>query len=398
MKILITSIVDLKKTSHNRLHQFIRHLSQNHAITVLSVNDWWKTSQTDVSLYQLGVEDILRGIDIRYFTNRKLSPYLQEITSIINLNRILEEIDYTAFDVHLNYSTLLSGYFVARKLKSAGINTVYDIADDLPQMIRASPQIPSMLRPLGRIIGTVMVNTNIKISKKVTCITNSLRDSYNIPHDKFQLIPNGVDTELFKSHPSQEFRQRLGIGDTDFVAGYIGILREWVDFEPVFAAIKHVSQNRHNVKVLIVGEEGGIARVENLAEKYQISDKVIFTGTVPYTMVPEYISCMDACLIPFRDNAVSDGSLPLKLFEYMACGKPVICSRLTGIAQAVGDEVLYASDEEEYQKNLEALYNHKELREKMGVKGREFVEQSYSWASIGPKLESILDEARGVVK
>lgn len=397
MKILITSIVDLTKTSHNRLHQFVRHLSRNHNITVLSINDWWKTSQTDVSQYQVGVEDILKGVDIRYFTTRKLSPYLQEVFSIITLNRILKEIDYTSFDVHLNYNTLVSGYYVAKKLKPAGINTVYDIADDLPQMIRNSPQIPSVLRPLGRLLGTTMVNRNIKISRKVTCITNSLRDSYDIPQDKFELIPNGADTELFKSYPSQQLRQKLGI-ESDFVIGYVGVLREWVDFEPVFAAVKHLDKEYPNIKILIVGEEGGMTKVKNLAKKHQILDRVIFTGTVPYTTVPEYISCMDVCLIPFKANAVSDSALPLKLFEYMACGKPVVCGRLTGITRTVGDEVLYASNEEEYQRNLAALYNYRELRDKMGEKGRRFVEQSYSWASIVPKLETVLDEARGVVK
>lgn len=397
MEILITSIVDLRKTSHNRLHEFIRHLSRNHSITVLSINDWWKTSQTDVSQYQLGVEDILKGIDIRYFTARKLSPYLQEVFSIVNLNRILKEIDYTRFGVHLNYNTLVSGYYVARKLKSAGINTVYDIADDLPQMIRNSPQIPSVLRPLGKLVGTTMVNRNIKISRKVAYITDSLRDSYHVPQDKLKLIPNGVDTELFNSHPSRGLRQRLGI-ESDFVIGYAGILREWVDFEPVFAAIEHLSRDRHNVKVLIVGEEGGITKVENLARKYQMLESVIFTGTVPYTRVPEYISCMDVCLIPFKANALSHSALPLKLFEYMACEKPVICSRLTGVTQAVTDGVLYASNEEEYQRNLVTLYNDRELRDRMGRRGRDFVEQSYSWASIGSKLETVLDEARGVVK
>lgn len=397
-KILITSIVDLRKTSHNRLHQFIKHVSRNHSITVLSINDWWKTSQTDVSQYQLGVEDMLRGVEIKYFTTHKLSPYLQEVFSFVTLNRILKEIDYTKFDVHLNYNTLISGYLVARKLKSAGINTVYDIADDLPQMIRNSPQIPAMLRPLGGLVGTAMVNRNIKISRKVACITDSLRDLYHIPQDKFELIPNGVDTGLFGNYPSQQLRQSLGIG-TDFVVGYVGVLREWVDFEPVFAAIKQINQDKHNVKVLIVGEEGGITKVENLAKKYQILDRVIFTGTVPYTKVPEYISCMDVCLIPFKTNAVSDSASPLKLFEYMACGKPVICSKLVSVAQVARDKVLYATNKGEFQDSLLKLYNSsKELREKVGKEGRRFVDYGFSWGNISSKLEKVLDEARGVAK
>ena len=46
MKILITSVVDLKKTAHNRLHQFVKYLNRNHEVVVLSINDWWKADQT----------------------------------------------------------------------------------------------------------------------------------------------------------------------------------------------------------------------------------------------------------------------------------------------------------------------------------------------------------------
>ncbi len=397
MKILITSIVDLRKTSHNRLHQFIRHLSPNHSITVLSINDWWKTSQTDVSQYQAGVEDILKNIDIRYFTTGKLSPYLQEVFSVATMNRILAEIDYTSFDVHLNYNTLASGYRVARKLKSAGINTVYDIADDLPRMIRNSPQIPFMLRPVGGLIGKALVNRNINIATKVTSITDSFQDFYHIPENKFKLVSNGVDTELFKSYPSQQLRQSLGI-NSDFVVGYVGVLREWTDFEPVFTAIKQIDRDRYHIKLLIVGEEGGINRVEHLAEKYQISDRVIFTGTVPYTRVPEYISCMDTCLIPFNSSAVADSAVPLKLFEYMACEKPVICSRMTNVSRLARDRVFYASNGEEYRDNLIALYGNSELREKVGREGRRFVEHDYSWENTLSNLEGVLHDAREVRK
>ena len=394
MRILITSIIDLRKSSHNRLHQFIKQLSWNHSITSLSINDWWKSSQADVSQYRLGVEDMLEGVDIKYFTARKLSPYLQEVFSFVTLNRILKEIDYTSFDVHLNYSTLISGYYVAKKLKSAGINTVYDIADDLPGMIRNSPQIPPVLRPLGRMVGTTMVNKNIKISRAVTCINSSLRDSYHVPQDKFELIPNGVDTELFKNYPSQQLRQELGL-EADFVVGYVGVLREWVDLEPVFAALSQLAEDHSNIKLLIVGEEGRLKQNKDLSRRYGVSDRLVLTGTVPYVKVPQYISCMDVCLIPFKPNEMSRNAVPLKLFEYMACEKPVICSKLKGVARIAEDKILYASNQGEYKKGLGALYNNKELRERLGVNGRKFVEEYYRWTSMTSKLEEVLKSVSG---
>lgn len=393
MRILITSIVDLQKTAHNRLHQIVKHLGKNHDITVLSINDWWKAKQTNVKLYSPSFKATFQAINIKYLTEYRLSPILQEIFSAVALNKILKQIDSAKFDVHLNYNTLISGYFVAKKLKSARINTIYDMADDLPEMIRNSPQIPSVLRPLGKLVGTIMVGRNIRLSQKIVCTTDSLRDSYHVPQDKFEFVPNGVDTELFKQCSSQPLRNKLGI-ETDFVVGYVGVLREWVDFEPVFSALKHLEVKYPNMKVLIVGEEGGYGKIKRLARKHEILNKVVFTGTVPYNQVPEYISCMDVCLIPFRANAVSDNALPLKLFEYMACEKPVICSKLVSISQAVNNTVLYASNEKGYRDNLIVLYENRQLGKRMGVAGRKFVEQSYSWVRITSKLERVLAEAR----
>ncbi len=392
MKILITSIVDLSKTSHNRLHQFIRHLSPNHSVTVLSINDWWKNSQTDVRQYQLGVEDILRGVDIRYFTARKIRPYLQEVFSVATVNSTLKEIDCTRFDVHLNYNTLISGYYVARRLRAAGIVTIYDIADDLPAMVRTSPQIAAVLRPLGGFVADIMIERNIKIAQKVTFITSPLSDSYHIPSDKAEYIPNGADVELFKSYPSAPLRKELGLNQA-FVLGYVGVLREWTDFEPIFAAVAALTTKCPDIRLLIVGEEGGLEKVKNLATKYGIADKIVFTGTIPYTQVPRYISCMDACLTARKVDPVAEKMLPLKLLEYMACEKPVISTRLAGIQEAVQDKILYATSKTEYQEQIARLYNDKELGRKMGRQGREFVERNFSWTSAAARLEGVLEEA-----
>ena len=62
MRILITSIVDLKKSQHNRPHHFVRYLSKNHEVTVLSINDWWKGKQDNLAFYCREFDDIFERI------------------------------------------------------------------------------------------------------------------------------------------------------------------------------------------------------------------------------------------------------------------------------------------------------------------------------------------------
>jgi glycosyltransferase involved in cell wall biosynthesis len=293
----------------------------------------------------------------------------------------LESSSSKDFDVILNYNTLISGYYVTKKLN---LPMIYDLADDLPEMIANSSQIPILLRPLGRWIGRSMLKRNIAIAKKVTGITKTLQDNYSIPDEKFELIPNGVDTEVFKKVKG-DLRERLGLEDS-FVLGYVGVLREWVDLTPVYQAIK----NLENVKLLIVGEEGMLKKNREMVRRYGVEDKVIFTGTISYTKVPQYISAMDVCLIPFKHNAISQNAVPLKLFEYMACERPVISTRLKGVMEVVGGMILYADTVDEYITQIRNLLENPDLADELKKNGKKFIEKKYNWKKITKKLEKVL--------
>lgn len=375
MRILITSIVDLKKSQHNRPHQFVKYLSKKHEVTVLSINDWWKGGQDNLEAYSSEFDDDFKRIDYYYLTDKKVSPILQELLFRRKVKELLKEED---FDVHLNYSTLISGYVAAKRVK-----TVYDLADDLGAMIKESTQIPRLMRPFGGILGDLMVRRNIEKAEKVTVTTDMLKIAYGIPDGKCEVISNGVDTNLFRNYGNA--KEELGLDG--FIIGYAGVLREWVDLEPVFGALKDLDVE---IKMVVVGKEGGFNENVRLAKKCGVSDRVTFTGMVPYSQVPKYISAIDVCLIPFKKSQISESALPLKLFEYMACGKPAISTELPGIKNVAGEKVMYATNEKEYKERIAELYKNEELRHEMGKSGREFVAENYDWEKIVERMERTL--------
>jgi glycosyltransferase involved in cell wall biosynthesis len=391
MRILITSLFDLRKTAPHRLHHFIKHLVQRHHITVLSINDFWKAGQVDVRLYSQDFEDILRKIDIKYFMTQRISPILQEVFSFLRLRQLLKELEPQGFDVHLNVGTLISGCYISRRMKALGVNTVYDMSDDYVEFIRNSPQIIPPLRPLGGFLGSLMIRESFNIATKITFTNNTLRQAYHLHQNKSELIPNGVDIDLFRSYDTRQLEEQLGI-EQDFVIGYVGALREWVDLEPSFIAVKQLIKEHPEMKILIVGEEGRFQENKDLAKRHEIQDRVIFTGTIPYGQVPKYISCMDICLIPFKNNAVGHGASPLKLLEYMACERPVISTRLTGVTEAVGKRVLYASSVEELRQRILELHTNEKKHKELVTEGRKFVEKNYSWQHFCSRFEEVLME------
>lgn len=390
MKILVSSLLDLKKSSHNsRLHQFLKYLLEKHEITVLSINDWWKASWDERSIdYSDDFKYLFDNIEYSYLTDKKISPVLQDVLSIVKSDYLKDTLRKDDYDIHLSYNCLCCGYVAAKYLNSKNVNTIYDIADNLPEMARTSPQIPIFLRPLGGLMSEIVLQKNIQSARKITCTTNSLIRSYKIPSTKSELIPNGVDTKVFKKYSSGDLKTKLGL-DSSFIVGHVGVLREWLDFGPLFKAFKSLT-NSFNLKLLIVGGGAGYNEVVRLAKEYGISKDVVFTGTIPYSLVPSYISCMDVGVIPFKLDKVSQDSLPLKLFEYMACETPVIATNVKGVIESVGNRVLYASDSEDYRKTITELYNNEGLRRTMGLMGRKFVEENYDWSKVSSDLEKVL--------
>ena len=379
MKILITAIIDVKKTAPNRLHHFIKYLSKDNEISIICLNDAWKAKQVNVASQYNDFHDIVSGLEVQYITEKNVSPIQQEIFSPLYIRNI-RELRERKFDVIFNYNTLILGYYLTKRLK---VPMVYDIADDLPTMIGDSPQIPMIIRGIGKRVGSFMMNRTIQQAKKVCAISDVFRKEYSIPKEKFQVIPNGVDTSVFKRMPSS-VRGDLGI-DQDFVLGYVGVLREWVDFASVYQALKNLDKT----KLIIVGQEGLFNENKKIVKELGIADKVIFTGNVPYADVPKYIAAMDVCLIPFKNNAISHNAVPLKLFEYMACEKPVISTSLGGVRDSVGDRVSYCDTAEGYRLTIGDL---KKENVAMNIlqNNREYVEKQYEWRSIGISVTQLL--------
>jgi len=385
MKILVTSLPDLKKISPQRPHHLLKYLSQKHEVTVLCVNAWWLEERQDEYL-----KEALGNIKLFYLSERRINPVFQELSVAKNSNTFCNNLNCNAFDVHLNFNSLIAGYFIAKRMK---IPTIFDICDDLPERIRKSPQIPDLLKPLGKLVGQFMMKKNIALAKRITYVTKSLSDSYNFPKDKSVLIPNGVDNELFHSCSSQELKGELGLGE-DFVVGFVGVLSDWVDLEPAFIALKEFVKNGLGIKMMVVGGGEKFQYFRSLAKRYGIADSVTFVGDISYTLVPNYISGMDCCLISLSFTVDCHNAFPLTLLEYMACEKPVISTPLAGVKEAVGDRVLYASNAEELKQRILELYHNEELRKRLGKEGRSFVEQNYRWEEICRRFEEVLIEAK----
>ena len=110
---------------------------------------------------------------------------------------------------------------------------------------------------------------------------------------------------------------------------------------------EHLLNNQNlNIKLLAVGDGDLYPFLYSLSQK---SNKIILTGRVPFEKIPDFLSAADICVLPAHKNEIMMHIVPIKIYEYMAAGKPVIATKLTGIIHEFGkgNGILYCNDIEE---------------------------------------------------
>jgi glycosyltransferase involved in cell wall biosynthesis len=86
-----------------------------------------------------------------------------------------------------------------------------------------------------------------------------------------------------------------------------------------------------------VGNGDAFDDLQRIREEYHLDDRIILTGKQPYESIPAFISFSDVCLLPAYNNDTMCDIVPIKLYEYMAMGKPVITTKLSGVMMEFGE-------------------------------------------------------------
>lgn len=146
--------------------------------------------------------------------------------------------------------------------------------------------------------------------------------SKGISMDKIRLIPNGIVVSSWKPTPSNRnfYREKMGVGENEFVAIYTGAHGEANALEYVVKAGRHV---KPGVKIVLIGdgpEKEGLVRIKEL----EGLESVVFLDPVSKEEIFDYVYAADCGIISLADNEVFRGARPNKLFDYAFVGIPII--------------------------------------------------------------------------
>lgn len=203
-------------------------------------------------------------------------------------------------------------------------------------------------------------------------------------------IYSGIETDKFFSlSENKTKRAGLGIKDEDLVLGEVAKLWDGKGQEIILRILPGLLREIPSLKVVFVGEGELESGLKKLAGELKVEDNVIFTGF--RSDIAELTSIFDIACLPSLWEGMGRSVL-----EAMACGKPVVASRVGGIVDLVEDGVtgflVPPADAKALAGAIIKLLKDKQLREKMGQEARRIIDEKFSARTMARRIQDVYEE------
>jgi glycosyltransferase involved in cell wall biosynthesis len=255
---------------------------------------------------------------------------------------------------------------------------------------------------LGEIRGQAVIRAAEKLERflytqaaAITCVTQSfVRDviGKGAKPAKVHFLPNGTIPELFNpDRVNGELRRLLGMTGK-FVVGFCGNHGVAQGLPEILEAARLLKEH-DEFRFLFIGEGPVKARLLEMKARYDL-DNVLMLPQVPISDITPYINAADVMLVPLKRDDIFTAFIPSKMFDFMACGKPIILS-VDGEARAILKEsaggIYVEPDNPRALASLLLTLSHDRQRlEDMGRRGCEYVRRHYLRDEQAKTLEQIL--------
>lgn len=225
-------------------------------------------------------------------------------------------------------------------------------------------------------------------------IKREIIQKYGVESNKIFVIQNGANLSLFKPMAQNLCRNKLGLNQNDKYICYVGNLAPWQGVEYLIKAAPLILEKENKINFIIIGDGILGNDLRRAVKNSNFFDKFLFTGKVPYEKVPGYINSSDVCVAPFiRARNERIGLSPLKIYEYLACGKPVVASDIEGVGSFLRETksgiAVEPENHEKLADGLIELLQKENMAKEMGRNGREIVIKKHGWDNVAKQVMEV---------
>ncbi len=309
-------------------------------------------------------------------------PYLNFLSIFLQRLVIKRQIKKFHPEIVICFGSLLNVNYVYRKCKKNNIPFIYFLLEKYYTMLPNK-----FLRKFSKGLEHKAIKRS-DINIVLNCAFKEYVDCICDDGIKNITVPGGIDLHRYSPDiEAIDVKKKYRIKEDDIVMFFMGWIYSFSGIMEVAQKVAESSDNR--LKLMIVGEGGLYNELRKFVKKNNLENRIILTGWIPFEKVPEYISIADICLLPAYNNEVMRDIVPIKMYEYLGMGKPVVSTRLPGIMKEFGEDngVFYVENPEQ---TLELATDLLEKAKNEGRKGRKFAEK-YDWKEIKKKFEIVLN-------
>jgi len=281
-----------------------------------------------------------------------------------NINQVLSKYEITKF-IYINS---FDPVFSTINTKKEVALTVYHCVDNI-----------SGERYIAR-HGVTRETELVKKADLVVSTSPALADKFKPLNNMSVCVPNAADYENFNKS------QFIVPSDIENIPHprvlYMGNIGLRIDYN----GLEQFAKAHPDMQLVFVGPKD---KREFRGQALEKLPNVWFMGAKPYNMLGNYVYAADICLIPFEKNELTKFIYPLKINEYLACGKPVITTRFANLNDFESVIYTYDSPEELYNLIIQALFDNSTEK----IAQRKKVASHNTWQERGKLFSKFLDEA-----
>ena len=253
---------------------------------------------------------------------------------------------------------------------------VFDLVDDLAAYGGEDNAVADYVEGL--------VDGLVRRADLLVVTAKTLEERYGRHARAVEQVANGFDGDLYSPERALDPPAEMA-GVRRPVLGFIGTLFNFLDFE----LMEEVARTHHDKSVVLVGPVE--ANAGGAVERLKAIPNVIHMGRQPQSSMPAWVSSFDVCLNPFKRSRVSDSVNPLKVYEYLAAGKPVVSTPMEALRREdAGRHVAFADGAAEFSREVERCL---EPQVQAATAERREAALPYSWERLFERLEHACEEA-----
>ena len=261
--------------------------------------------------------------------------------------------------------------------RDAGDVVIYEYIDEIHADIAGRELAEGLLDRHYRVLKT----------EEIACIASAdklYREVARYRTKNLQLVTNGVELEHFSVRRDRlkiPHEIRKVVEKEKCIIGYFGALAKWFDYELVV----ELARAHPDYEILLIGWD-----YDKSLQRYPLGDysNITLVGPIDYAVLPHYACWFDVSTIPFRINEVTESTSPIKLFEYMALGHPIVTTDLPECRKY--RSVLIGRDHGEFIQGVEEAVGKREDQEYLSILRTEAKENT--WQSKAKQIRDVIKD------